>query len=263
MTGDRFPRIGFVEWPDGLIPASTEWQDIAQQVRAGAPDILITNELPFGPWVAGSEGFSSAAAQDSIAMHETGIAVLHELGLPAIITSRPVAAGGKLANEAVILTGGSMHPLHRKRYLPDEPGWHECAWFEPGRHAPAPADVAGISIGALLCTELMFNEHARCLGRAGAALIAVPRATGLDLASWETAASMAALVGGCYVVSSNRRGRTFPDGVEFGGHGFAFAPGGKRIAATSRERMLVVIDLDPERVANAKKGYPCYVSDVA
>ena len=74
-------------------------------------------------------------------------------------------------------------------------------------------------MGVLLCTEIMFNERARELGRAGADLIVTPRATGMNIHRWMVAGAMAAIVSGCYVASANRIGQT-RDGLQFGGAGF-------------------------------------------
>jgi N-carbamoylputrescine amidase len=112
-------------------------------------------------------------------------------------------------------------------------------------------------IGVLLCTDAMFNEHARHYGREGADLIAIPRATGLSTDNWLAAGKMAAIVSGSYVVSSNRVGPS--KDVTFGGAGFAYHPDGSLLAITSSEEPLLVIDVDPDVSARQRASYPCYV----
>jgi len=177
-----------------------------------------------------------------------------------VISSRPVWDGGTLVNEAYALERGRLVPLHRKQYFPDEPGWYESRWFKAGAGGFAVHAVAGVKTGVLLCTELMFNEHARRYGRAGADLIVVPRATGLAHAQWSAAGAMAAIVAGGYVVSSNRVGRA-SGGPEFGGRGFAFAPGGALLAQTSSESPVVTVNLDLALAQRHKAEYPCYVAE--
>jgi N-carbamoylputrescine amidase len=121
--------------------------------------------------------------------------------------------------------------------------------------------VGGISVGVLLCTEVMFTEHARHYRRQGAELIVVPRATGRDTI-FRAAGTMAAIVSGCYVVSSNRVGKG-EHGPVFGGIGFACAPGGELLATTSDESPLAIIELDRGRVEQGQKTYPCYVPERA
>src|SRR6185369_3583194 len=45
-------RIAFVEWPEGLSVVDARWPALKESVVAAHPDILVTNELPFGPWIA-------------------------------------------------------------------------------------------------------------------------------------------------------------------------------------------------------------------
>ena len=253
--------MAFVEWPEGLSPEGPAWEAIAAAVAAGRPDILVTNELPFGPWLADGAAFSRDAAELSLRAHEAGLAALAALGLPAVISSRPVWNGERLANEAFVLEAGAARPLHRKQYFPDEPGWFERAWYAGDGSGFDLAEVLGIKVGVLICTEAMFNERARAYGRQGAALIVIPRATGADVASWNIAGAMASLVAGAYVVSSNRVGRS-RGGTEFGGRGFAFAPQGRLMSATAASRPLQTVELDPQRAASAQRDYPCYVPEL-
>ncbi|MFT4038251.1 MAG: carbon-nitrogen hydrolase family protein [Thermomicrobiales bacterium] len=253
-------RVGFVEWPEGLDPNSPEWRDIADSVAGARVDLLITNELPFGPWIAEHQPFDRVAAEVSVAAHAAGLAALRALAAPAILTSRPVWGRDRLLNQAVLLDTGRETVVHTKQYFPEEPGWFEASWYEPGPVAFQPADVAGLRLGVLLCTDAMFNEHARRYGREGASLIALPRAAGTKTENWLLAGRMAALVSGCYVVSSNRSGRA-PDGTEFGGAGFAVAPDGTVLTMTAASTPLRVVEVQPELAARQRKAYPCYVVD--
>lgn len=252
-------RCAFVEWPEGLDPGGAGWDAIRRQVAVARPGLLVTNEMPFGPWLAGAQRFDREAAERSVALHERGLAALAALGVPAVISSRPVRAGDRLANEAFALEAGRAQPLHRKRFFPEEAGWYEATWFR-GDGGFDLHRVAGLAVGVLLCTELMFNEQARRYGRAGADLIVVPRATGHEHGAWVTGGAMAAIVSGSYVVSSNRVGAA-AGSPEFGGRGLAFAPDGTLLAETSADALLVVIDLDPDVARRQKAEYPCYVAE--
>ena len=253
-------RVGFVQWPDGLIPDTDIWSAVAADVIKAAPGVLITNEMPFGPWVAASRNFDVERAKGSVQIHEDGLGALQALKVPIVISSRPVIAGGRLANEAFILERGCYRFLHQKHFFPAEEGWFETEWFKTAKPGFEVMEIGGLRIGALLCTELMFNERARAYGRAGAHLIAVPRATGRSLAPWKTAGAMAAIVSGCYVVSSNRVG-SGSGGPTFGGGGYAFAPDGSLLSESDEERSIVVFDLDKGLSEQQKSRYPVYVSE--
>lgn len=254
-------RIAFVEWPEALSTGGTQWAQLKESLAAALPDILVTNELPFGPWLADGATFSEDEAQLNIRAHEQGLAELIDLRLPAAISSRPVWNGKRLANEAFVLENGLARPLHRKQYFPNEPGWFETAWYagdDSGFHV---ADVLGLSVGVLLCTEAMFNEHARAYGKQKASLLVIPRATGTEIEPWKIAGAMASLVSGAYVVSSNRAGRSH-SGNCFGGGGFAYAPQGRLLALTTPANPLQTFELDSTLSASAQQSYPGYVPEL-
>ena len=100
-------RIAFVEWPESLSTNDAAWQKSRGSVIAARPDILVTNELPFGSWLADAPMFSEVEAQLSIRAHEKGLEELIDLNLPAVISSRPVWNGKRLANEAFVLEKNS------------------------------------------------------------------------------------------------------------------------------------------------------------
>lgn len=253
-------RIAFVEWPELLSIGDARWSEMRSAVTNARPDLLITNEVPFGPWLADIAIFSEREALLSIRAHEEGLQVLIDLKIPAVISSRPVWNGARLANEAFVLESGVARPLHRKQYFPNEPGWFEREWFRGDASGFSVAEILGIKVGVLVCTEAMFNEHARVYGKQGASLIAVPRATGTDQDPWKAAGAMASLVGGAYVVSSNRVGVS-GSGTSFGGGGFAFAPKGRLLSATSADNPVQTFELDPGLADAAKREYPCYIQE--
>jgi len=253
------PKIAFVEWADGLTVGGSQWQDIKAQVCAAQADILITNEMPFGVWRPVDETFDREEAQKWVEEHEQSLDALGSLEVGAIISSRPLLIGDRLANEGFSLENGQYTPLHHKHYFPSEQGWHEASWFDKELAGFTVHQISGVNIALLLCTELMMNEEARFYGQKGADLIAVPRASGMNILNWEAACAMASVVSGAYVVSSNRVGETAPYTPEFGGHGLAYAPGGKRLANTDKNNNLKVIELDIEQSKYAKTQYPCHL----
>src|SRR5882724_3067681 len=255
-------KIAFVEWPEDLSTGDPQWIALRDSVTAVHADILVTNELPFGPWLANGPVFSKDEAHLSVRAHEKGLEGLIDFALPAVISSRPVRNGKRLANEAFVLEEGVTRPLHRKQYFPDEPGWFESEWYAGDDSGFAVAKVLGIKVGVLLCTEAMFNERARAYGRQQTSLVVIPRASGTAVRSWKIAGAMAALVSGAYVVSSNRVGRS-KGGTRFGGRGFAYEPHGRLLAGTTRSKPVQTLELDPTMAADAQRAYPCHVPELA
>ena len=56
-----------MEWPEGLSPEGATWSELERSIAAAHPDILVTNELPFGPWIDEGQTFSGAEAKHSVA----------------------------------------------------------------------------------------------------------------------------------------------------------------------------------------------------
>ncbi|KQV78130.1 carbon-nitrogen hydrolase family protein [Rhizobium sp. Root1220] len=254
-------RIAIVEWEDGLLPGTDAWSRISDRVNDLRPDILVTNEMPFGIWLPKTKGFSREPAHEWVRLHEEGLDALSRLNARTIVSSRPVMGSDALANEAFLLEDGNYRFLHQKHLFPAEPGWEEASWFKRFRAGFNPQVSRNTSIGALLCTELMFNQCARLLGQRGTQLIVSPRATGGNHVLWHAAAVTAAASAGSYVVSSNRADSSERPSGMFGGGGFAIDPTGKLLGTTSKVEPILVIKID-ENIANAAKAeYPAYVSE--
>jgi N-carbamoylputrescine amidase len=253
-------RVAFCEIPCGLEPDTAAWTALSTSIADAGADLVVLNEMPFGPWLAARDRFDRRLAEEAVAVHEAGLSRFDSLGTPVVISSRPVPAGDRLANEAFAWVRGAYLQLHHKHYFPSEPGFYESAWFQPETPGFTARDVEGVRIGAQMCTEIMFNEWARHYGRQGAKIIAAPRASGISTSKWRLGLAMAAAVSGSYVFSSNRVGED--NGFTFGGRGFAYAPGGALIGETSPDHPIAVADIDLDAVALAQTEWPCYVEEL-
>jgi N-carbamoylputrescine amidase len=257
-------KVGVCELHPELQPGSDEWKSLCREVSRAGPDFFLLNELPFGSWISAGETCDPEIAKRSRELHEQGMAFLDQLGSSAVLGTRPMEASGRNVNQAFLWTAESGPvAVHTKQYFPDEPGYHEARWFRSGKCHFRVVQAGRVRVGFLICTEVMFNEHARRYGREGAHVLAVPRAVGGEtLNRWLVAVRMAAIVSGCYVLSSNRVG---PDskGQTFGGRGWIVDPSGELVAETSPERPIVFCDIDLRWVGEAQRQYPCYVQELS
>jgi N-carbamoylputrescine amidase len=255
-------KIAFVQWPEGLLPSGHAWDTIRRSVDLACPDILVTNEMPFGPWLAEHSNFDSTAAQLGVALHEQALEALSDLGAAAVLSSRPVTFDGRLANEAFVLESKAYRAIHHKKYFPQDSGFFEETWYSTGAGGYECTQIGQVNVGVLLCTELFFNERARAYGRDGVDLIVTPRASGPVLPRWKVAGAMAAIVSGAWFVSSSRIGLGAL-GQQFGGMGFAMSPDGTLLDETSEESPLAVVTIDLDAAREQKSRYPCYVKELA
>ena len=223
--------------------------------------MALLNEMPIGPWIADKSTFEEASAAASIASHESALHALRALPT-AVISSRPVRGKHKLANEAFLLADGVYRAVHHKHYFPQEVGFFEETWFAPHRPGFDCVEYCGVRIGVLLCTEILFTEWARHYRRQGAHVIVAPRASGADMLNWDTAARLAAIVSGCYVLSSNRVSERADARPHFGGRGFVYSPTGALLGETSNAMPFLSANIELDLVAEAQHNYPCYVREI-
>lgn len=253
-------RVAVTEVTAELDPETSAWHELAARVRATAADLVLLNEMPFGRWLAQSKKARDDSFASSMRAHDAGIRQFPDLGTRVVLATRPQQEGARRINQAFAWVDGKIVVAHTKQYLPDEEGTWEKRWFERGTPGFNPVEV-GVSVGFLICTEVMFTEWARIYRQAGAKIIAVPRASGVEsLHRWRTAISMAAIVSGCYVLSSNRSGGIGKS--SFGGHGMIVAPSGDLIAETSEAQPVVAAVIDLSAVRKAQLGYPCNVGEL-
>ena len=253
-------KLAVCQLPTNLSPNQRAWADFALRVKHTRADLVLLNEMPFGAWLASEETFDADRAAASVKAHESALRALRKLPT-AVLGSRPIRGKDRLCNEAFLLAEGVYRPIHHKHYFPHEAGFFEETWFTPERPGFDVIEFRGLRIGVLLCTELMFTEWARHYRRQGAHVIVSPRASGNAMRHWDAAARMAAVVSGCYVLSSNRVSNGANHGVYFGGHGFAYSPNGELLKETTEAAPLLSVNIDLAVVAEAQRHYPCNVRE--
>jgi len=242
--------------PAGL---AEDWDGLTEHCLAAGSDVVVLPEMPFAQWMCAEREFDLSRWEAAVGAHEYWTKRLGDLGASLVLGTRPVTQDGSRHNEAFVWTPdeGAVG-VHRKRYLPEEDGFWEATWYEPGDGTfPTVSGPFGM-IGFLVCTELWYPEIARDYGRAGAVLLAAPRATPLESRDrWVVAGRAAALVGGLYGVSSNRVGASA--GIEWAGTGWVIDPDGAVLGHTTARRPFVTVAVDPDSARAARHTYPRYV----
>ncbi|MDP3938957.1 MAG: carbon-nitrogen hydrolase family protein [Deltaproteobacteria bacterium] len=242
-----------------LLPGTESWAKLIAGLGRAQPDIFVLNELPFGPWLSARSSFDPVAWKQSVADHEAGIAALHELGVGVILGTRSVERQGRRCNEGFVWTRqDGIQATHTKQYIPNTPpSYCETVWYEPGERKFEIVQAGPLRVGFLICSDVMFTEHARRYGRDGVHLIVVPRAMPVEAAHmFDVALKMAAISSGCYVASSNRYGADSAGGI-FEGRGCIVDPGGQTVAESSQLERVVVHEISTEFVSVKQNYYPC------
>jgi N-carbamoylputrescine amidase len=254
-------RVAVAELDPTLMPGTESWAALAANLERAKSDIFLLGELPFGPWLSANSTFDPTVWKQSVADHEVGMAALGELGVGVVLGSRSVERKGRRCNEAFVWTPqDGARAAHTKRHIPNTPpSYCETVWYEQDDLQFEVVQAGPLRVGFMICTDVMFTEHARQYGREGAHLIAVPRAMPVEASHvFDVAIQMAAVSSGCYVASSNRYGED-PAGGIFEGRGCIVSPGAETVAQTSPFDRIVVHDISTEYVAWKQNYCPCDV----
>lgn len=250
-------KITVCELPDVREGFESVWSELCGHVRSNRSEMVLLPEMTAHPWFAHKPDFEEKVWREALRNHDELLERLAELAPAAVLSSRPVEEEVKRFNRGFLWTSAEGYaPVHDKRYLPNQEGYYEARWFHRGEFGFTPVAVGNVSVGFLICTDVMFGERARGLGKEGSHVIAAPRATAAH-DRWEIALRMAAVVSGAFVISSNRTGeRADGEGFVFGGAGFVVSPEGGVLARTSGEEPFVTVEIDPLEAEAAKEGYP-------
>lgn len=253
-------RVSVVELPDNRDRFELAWPALLQHVDFAESDVVVLPELAAGAWFGTRPNFDQGRWDRIVAAHDELVSRLGDFGNAVVIGSRAANVDSQRRNVAFVWSQETgLIDLHPKAILPEEPGFHEQTWYHAGADEPKVVEVRGMTIGVLLCSELMHTERARKLGNAGVAIIGVPRATG-DHQRWQFASQMAAIASGAFVLTSNRSGQSQDDAsVIFGGRSMIVDPDGMILSETGRDKQFATAAIDLTASAAARVTYPRYL----
>ena len=256
-------KVTVCELPNTWTKADTYWNRLVRHLDVEPSDLLLLPEMPFFEWITRSDAVTPDLWEKAVKAHDEWMSRLSELPVSMVITSRPVIENNKRLNRGVIFRKEKGIPaVHDKYYLPDEPGYFEASWYDRGDGRFEVAEINGIKIGFLICTELWFTAMARQYMKQGMDILVCPRATPKTEADiWITGGKAAAIVSGSFCLSSNYNGPNIP-GEDFGGTGWIIEPErGGILGTTSMSKEFLTLDIDLSAAKKAKTTYPRYVKD--
>ncbi len=191
-----------------------------------------------------------------------------ELGVWLVIGSLPIrVAERQCANRSFLIDPmGAVAARYDKIHMfdVDLPGgevYRESRNYRPGESAVL-ADLPWGKLGLTVCYDLRFPQLYRALAKAGASFITIPAAfthtTGQ--AHWHVLQRARAIETGCFIIApaqagthENRR-RTF-------GHSLIVDPWGVVLAEGGEEPGVVVAEIDPAKVTDARSRVPALTHD--
>jgi predicted amidohydrolase len=140
--------------------------------------------------------------------------------------------------------------------LADGESYRESRNYRPGELAVL-ADLPWGRLGLTVCYDLRFPALYRALAEAGATMLAIPSAFTKQTgeAHWHVLMRARAIENGCFVFAAAQAGK-HENGRETFGHSLIVDPWGRIIAEGGTEPGVVMAEIDPAQVTNARSRIP-------
>ena len=163
---------------------------------------------------------------------------------------------GRVWNTLVTLRDGEIISEYRKLHLYDAFNMKESTNVTPGDRIPPLLEIDGLKIGLMTCYDVRFRKWpAAWLD--GADLLALPAAWVLKESHWEVLVTARALENTCYVAATGECGERNI------GRSMVVDPLGVVTASAGEGPALVVAEIDPERLAHARRCCRCWPTDAS
>ena len=191
-----------------------------------------------------------------------------ELKLWLHMGSMPVLLGtGRIANRSLLFAPtGEIAARFDKIHmfdveLPGGETYRESKNYQPG-NAGVLADLPWGTLGLTVCYDLRFPHLYRALAQAGADFLAIPssftRKTGE--AHWHVLMRARAIENGCFVLAAAQAGK-HEVGRETYGHSLIVSPWGEVLADAGTATGVIVADVNPGEVQEARQRIPSLQHD--
>jgi len=249
----------------GQFAVQSDWQanaatclDFMAQAHQHKADLLVLPEGVLARGIADPDAVRKAAqpidgpfmTQLLTASCGHALTVMFCVHIPA---TESATRSGKVWNTLVALRDGEVLAQYRKLHLYDAFAMQESANVMPGNDIAPLIEVAGLKVGLMTCYDLRFPELARRLVLDGADVLVLPAAWvkgPLKESHWQTLLAARALENTCYLVASGECGERNI------GQSMVVDPLGVAIARAGEAPTLLLADIDPVRIAHARKVLP-------
>jgi predicted amidohydrolase len=195
-------------------------------------------------------------------------ALAEECALWLLVGSLPIKVEERrCANRSFLIDPkGAVRATYDKIHMfdVDLPGgevYRESKNYRPGKRAVV-ANTPWGKLGLSVCYDLRFPHLYRALAKEGASFLAIPAAfthtTGQ--AHWHVLQRARAIETGCFVIAPAQGGK-HENGRHTFGHSLIIDPWGNIIAEAGDTPGVIVADIDPTKVAEARSRVPALTHD--
>lgn len=244
----------------GQFAVSRQWRentriflDLMARAAAGGAELLVLPEGILARDIA-DPNLVLTAAQPLDGPFVTALLEASRGSALTVMTSVHVPTGkGRVYNVLIAFRDGKILAEYRKLHLYDAFAAKESTNVTPGDDVPGLVEIAGLKVGLMTCYDVRFPELARRLVLDGADVLALPAAWvkgPLKERHWEVLVTARALENTAYVVAVGECGEKNI------GKSLVVDPLGVVVAGAGEAPALVFADIDPERIAHARRVLP-------
>lgn len=243
--------------------------DLVRRARAAGADLIMTPEV--SDMIEPPRALRLEKARDEAThpMLAAFRALARETGVHLLLGSIMIRTAGeeRLANRSFLIApDGNILARYDKIHmfdvdLPGGESYRESAVFRPGE-ATALASLPWGVLGLSVCYDLRFAQLYRSLAQGGADFLAIPAAFTVPTgkAHWHVLLRARAIENGCFVFAPAQCGE-HAEGRRTYGHSLIVSPWGEVLAEAADEPGFIVAEIDPAKVAEARRAVPALRHD--
>ena len=259
-------KAAMIQMRTGLDPAANldAAARMIREAKANGADYAQTPEMTNIMDVQRERFFATVQAEDSDASLAGFRDLARKLGIFIHVGSLAIKiAPEKAANRAFLINPkGDIAARYDKIHMFDVDlaggeSYRESRNYRPGEIAMN-ADLPWGRLGVTICYDLRFPALYRALAEAGATMLAIPSAFTKQTgeAHWHVLMRARAIENGCFVLAA-AQGGTHENGRDTFGHSLIVDPWGRILAEGGTEPGVVMAEIDPALVTQARARMPC------
>ncbi len=258
-------KAALIQMRTGLTPATNidSASRMIREAKAAGADYVQTPEMTNVMDVNRERFFATIQEEDADKSLAAFRALARELGIFIHVGSLAIkVALEKAANRGFLINPkGDIAARYDKIHMFDVDlaggeSYRESRNYRPGEIA-INADLPWGRLGVTICYDLRFPALYRALAEAGATMLAIPSAFTKQTgdAHWHVLIRARAIENGCFVLAAAQAGQ-HENGRETFGHSIIVDPWGRVIAEGGTEPGIVMAEIDPALVAQARSRMP-------
>jgi predicted amidohydrolase len=242
--------------------------DLIRQAKGEGAAFVATPEMTSLFEAESDALFAKVASEEQDRALSAFRRLAEELSLWLLIGSLPIkVAERRCANRSFLVDPrGEVAARYDKIHMfdVDLPGgevYRESRNYRPGERAIV-AELPWGKLGLSVCYDLRFPQLYRALAKAGAAFLTIPSAftNTTGQAHWHVLQRARAIETGCFVIAPAQGGK-HENGRHTYGHSLIVDPWGQILTEAEQEPCVVMADIDPSKVTEARSRVPALSHD--